>query len=322
MQIDPLESLRDLRWDVHGCPRGVQLVHELQKGASCLKLPLTHRRRHRRRAYHEPHQPKGSTSMYCPECGNDAGSAKFCPECGADLAGVKDALSGKTGAAKAAKQGGGAAPAKTAAAEGGPKRLSPAVIWGGFGALAVIVIIIVVMVSGGFGGGSGEDAAANASGAPAQAVNRRHERQLRGARLPRQRPLRPGRRRVPEPGIRSGRRVLRRRRQGLCRGVEEAGDRADRRHGLRGRPVLQRRHPRRHDQIDAVLKANPDFQKGWLNKGIFLSHEGRISRAERRQEGRQEAPGRGEDRVHQGRRHRPQVRGRQAGRPEPAAAQQ
>ena len=30
-------------------------------------------------------------------------------------------------------------------------------------------------------------------------------------------------------------------------------------------------------QIDAVLKANPDFQKGWLNKGIFLSHEGRIS---------------------------------------------
>ena len=30
-------------------------------------------------------------------------------------------------------------------------------------------------------------------------------------------------------------------------------------------------------QIDAVLKANPDFQKGWLNKGIFLSHECRIS---------------------------------------------
>ena len=30
-------------------------------------------------------------------------------------------------------------------------------------------------------------------------------------------------------------------------------------------------------QIDAVLKANPDFQKAWLNKGIFLSHEGRIA---------------------------------------------
>ena len=26
-----------------------------------------------------------------------------------------------------------------------------------------------------------------------------------------------------------------------------------------------------------MLKANPDFQKAWLNKGIFLSHEGRIS---------------------------------------------
>jgi len=29
-------------------------------------------------------------------------------------------------------------------------------------------------------------------------------------------------------------------------------------------------------QIDVVLKAEPEFQKGWLNKGIFLSHEARI----------------------------------------------
>ena len=47
--------------------------------------------------------------MYCPECGNDADKAKFCPECGADLAGVQDALSGKTGPSKPARQGGGAA---------------------------------------------------------------------------------------------------------------------------------------------------------------------------------------------------------------------
>jgi hypothetical protein len=26
-----------------------------------------------------------------------------------------------------------------------------------------------------------------------------------------------------------------------------------------------------------VLAANPDWQKGWLNKGIFLSHESRIA---------------------------------------------
>ena len=29
-------------------------------------------------------------------------------------------------------------------------------------------------------------------------------------------------------------------------------------------------------QIDEVLEANPDFQKGWLNKGIFISHEPRM----------------------------------------------
>ena len=31
-------------------------------------------------------------------------------------------------------------------------------------------------------------------------------------------------------------------------------------------------------QIDAVLDANPDFQKGWLNKGIFVSHEGQLAK--------------------------------------------
>jgi hypothetical protein len=107
--------------------------------------------------------------MYCPECGNDAGGAKFCPECGANLAGVKDALGGKP-AARPAKQGGNGAAAAKAGSAGGPKRLSPAVIWGGFGALAVVVIIVVVMVSGGFGGGSGGNDAASASSGPVQAV--------------------------------------------------------------------------------------------------------------------------------------------------------
>jgi hypothetical protein len=27
-----------------------------------------------------------------------------------------------------------------------------------------------------------------------------------------------------------------------------------------------------------VLKANPDWQKGWLNKGVFLSHQARIAK--------------------------------------------
>jgi tetratricopeptide (TPR) repeat protein len=100
--------------------------------------------------------------MYCPECGNDAGDAKFCPECGANLSGVKDVLRGKTTGEQSGKTTGqqgrksaadrpprdGAAAAAASRARG----LSPAVIWGGFGAIAVIVIIVVVMISGGFGG--------------------------------------------------------------------------------------------------------------------------------------------------------------------------
>jgi hypothetical protein len=114
--------------------------------------------------------------MYCPECGNDAGDAKFCPECGANLAGVKTALKGKTtgqqgGAGGQGAKGGGrqtaAAPAKPAG-----RGLSPAVIWGIFGAVAVIVIAVVLIsgvlgASGSSGPGSG---GASASATPVQGV--------------------------------------------------------------------------------------------------------------------------------------------------------
>lgn len=109
--------------------------------------------------------------MYCPECGNDAADAKFCPECGADLGGVKDALRGKTTGQKGHKTGaerpprGDAAPAAAPPARG----LSPAVIWGGFGAIAVIVIIVVVMASGGFGGNKNGTVSDSSTG-PVQAV--------------------------------------------------------------------------------------------------------------------------------------------------------
>ena len=94
--------------------------------------------------------------MYCPECGNDAGDAKFCPECGADLAGLKNTLKGRTTGQQGGRGGQGAKGGgrQTAAAPAKPagRGLSPAVIWGGFGAVAVVVIIVVVMLSGGFGG--------------------------------------------------------------------------------------------------------------------------------------------------------------------------
>jgi hypothetical protein len=114
--------------------------------------------------------------MYCPECGNDASDAKFCPECGADLAGLKTALKGKTTGQQGGRGGQGAKSGtrQTAAAPAQPagRGLSPAVIWGGFGAVAVVVIVAVVMLSGGFGGGSPGSGtpSGNASVQPVQGV--------------------------------------------------------------------------------------------------------------------------------------------------------
>ena len=117
--------------------------------------------------------------MYCPECGNDAGEAKFCPECGADLAGLKNAMKGKTTSQAASGKGGGgqrppkepaAADAAAAPAQQGGRGLSPAMIWGGFGVLAVIVIVVVVLASGGFGGKSPGGTASTASATPVTGV--------------------------------------------------------------------------------------------------------------------------------------------------------
>jgi hypothetical protein len=217
--------------------------------------------------------------MYCPECGNDAGAAKFCPECGANLAGVKDALGGKP-AAKPAKQGGRASGAAASAPEavGGPRRLSPAVIWGGFGALAVVVIVIVVMVSGGFGGNSGGNNAATSStgavqavtadtsGSYAQLVTRANDLYDRGDTQFKNQNYNQGSayftaaakvyaaawaKQKTDPGVGTDYSVA----------LFYSGD-----------------IPGALKQIDAVLQANPDYQKGWLNKGIFISHEAQLSK--------------------------------------------
>jgi hypothetical protein len=214
--------------------------------------------------------------MYCPECGNDAKSAKFCPECGANLAGVQDALKGKAAAPQTAEVGAADVAAAADAPAGGPGRLSPAVIWGGFGALAVIVIVIVVMVSGGFGGG-GSEPAADASTAPVQAVTadtsgsyeelvqRANDLYDQGDAAFQNQDFEQGgqyfaaaakiyatawKKQATDPSVGTDYSVA----------LFYSGDIAG---------ALK--------QIDAVLQANPDFQKGWLNKGIFLSHEARIS---------------------------------------------
>jgi tetratricopeptide (TPR) repeat protein len=196
--------------------------------------------------------------MYCPECGNDAGSAKFCPECGANLAGVKDALSGKATAEPAAST----SPADETPSAGGPSRLSPAVIWGGFGALAVVVIIVVVIMSGGFGGGGSD----NTSGSYDQLVKRANDLYDKGDAAFKNQQLEQGSayfaaaakvyaaawaKKATDPGVGTDYAVT----------LFYSGD-----------------IPAALKQIDVVLKANPDYQKAWLNKGIFVSHQGQLAK--------------------------------------------
>jgi hypothetical protein len=212
--------------------------------------------------------------MYCPECGNDAGNAKFCPECGANLAGVKDALGGKP-AAKPTTAKKGAAPASKAAPAGGPKRLSPAVIWGGFGVLAVVVIVVVVMVSGGFGGKSGGNDAAGASNGAVQAVTADTSGSY-GDLVARANDL-------YDQGIKqfdAG---------NLMQGAEyftaaakvygaawqkqstDPGVGTDYASSL----FYSGEFDRAIKQADAVLAANPDFQNAYLTKGNAFAHRGR-----------------------------------------------
>ena len=216
--------------------------------------------------------------MYCPECGNDAAEAKFCPECGANLGGVKDALSGKTTeppSGKPAQSGKKASPPPASAAKPAG-RLSPAVIWGGFGVLAIVVIVIVVMASGGFGGKSGGNGSASSSasatavsadtsGTYRELVTRGNELYDKGDAQFTKQNFEQGsayftaaakvyaaawKKQPGDPALGTDYSVA----------LFYSGDIAG---------ALQ--------QVDSVIAANPDFQKAWLNKGIFLSHEARLS---------------------------------------------
>jgi hypothetical protein len=217
--------------------------------------------------------------MYCPVCGSDADDARTCPECGARLGGVKDALSGKPAAASAAKAAVSDDAAGRYASSGGPHRLSPAVIWGGFGVLAVIVIVIVVVASGGRGGhaGGAPDAGGSQTGAPTPAsadtgssygelVSRANDLYDEGDAAFQNQDFVQGaadfaaaaevyaaawKKQAGDPGVGTDYAVS----------LFYSGDISG---ALR--------------QIGTVLAADPDWQMGWLNKGIFLSHEARIAR--------------------------------------------
>lgn len=217
--------------------------------------------------------------MYCPECGYDAGSAKFCPECGTNLIGVQEAMGKSVGAVR---QDGRSSVSWSAPADSvpaaGPRRLSPAIIWGGFGVLAVVVIIVVVMISGGFGGASGSSGTtgtnsgsvlavvADTSGSYDQLVARANGLYDKGDARFKNQDYEQGSayfgaaakvyatawaKQATDPGVGTDYAVS----------LFYSGD-----------------IPAALKQITAVLDADPDFQKGWLNKGIFVSHEGQLAK--------------------------------------------
>jgi hypothetical protein len=220
--------------------------------------------------------------MYCPECGNDADDAKFCPECGADLAGVKSALSGKTtgqqGGSKS-RQGGRQPKAGSAPPPPAKRGISPALIWGLFGGIAVVVIVIVVMMSGG----------SNDNGAPADAGT-----QSGGPATP-----------VTADTSGSYRELVTRANGLYDQGAAEMPDGIPNEQGAAyfgaAAKVYEAAWAKQPGdpnvgtdwaislfysgdvdgavkQVNVVLDADPRFQPGLFNKGIFLSHLSRLTK--------------------------------------------
>jgi hypothetical protein len=216
--------------------------------------------------------------MYCPECGNEAGEAKFCPECGANLAGVQDALKGKTTGLQGGKgrQGGAAAsPAAGAESGGGGKGLSPAVIWGGFGVLAVVVIVIVVMVSGGFGGSSpdGSSPTGNGSAAPVGVTTGTYEQLVqKGNEL-----YDKGDAAFQNQDFTGGSNYFRA--AAMTYAAAWQKKKSDPGVGTDFATSLfySGNIPEAVKQINAVIKAFPDYQAAYFNLGNYLAHEARIA---------------------------------------------
>jgi hypothetical protein len=216
--------------------------------------------------------------MYCPECGNDAGEAKFCPECGADLAGLKNAMKGKTTSqAASGKSGGGqrppkepAAAAAAAPAQQGGRGLSPAMIWGGFGVLAVIVIVVVVLASGGFGGNKTPGTAANASATPVlgivsgdyatlvQKANAFYDQ---------------GQKQFQSNNVNQA--VSYFQAAAMTYAAAWRKQHTDPNVGTDYATALfySGKVSEAVKQVNAVLKANPNFQQAWFNLGIYYTHQ-------------------------------------------------
>jgi hypothetical protein len=200
--------------------------------------------------------------MYCPECGTDAGDAKFCPECGTDLSSVRAARGAKGG------KGGGAAAAKAGAlgpqAKDEPRRGPSAVLlWGGI-AVVVAVVVVLVLV---FSGDDGDKAAggADTSGSYSELVARANDLYDQGDTAFQSNDIEGGsklfaqaaalyaaawKKQPGDPNVGTD----------WATSLFYSGD-------IQGAI----------DQIEVVIKDDPEFQTAWFNKGNYLSHEARIT---------------------------------------------
>jgi len=220
--------------------------------------------------------------MYCPECGTDAGDAKFCPECGTDLGVLKKTLRGDQTAGKpagpAAQQRKSLKQTGVSAAEGpgrkpgqlGPRKQTggagtrPWVIWSIVAAVVVpIVLIVSITLATSHKGSSASQTpapVADTSGTYAELVQRANALSDQALKAVSANDMVTGqaygqaaatvysaawKKQPGDPSVGTDWAIA----------LFYSGD-------FQG--AISR--------VEKVLAANPTFQKGWFNAGIFYKH--------------------------------------------------
>jgi hypothetical protein len=213
--------------------------------------------------------------VYCPECGHDAGEAKFCPECGADLNAVRAARAGQRpakGGGRAAPQAGARQPDGRAGTPAGRDRppdgrrsLLPVLLWAGVGLVAVVVVVTVLLLGvksdTGGSGGAGSAAtpvAADTSGSYRELVSRANGLYDQAAAAAQINDM--------AAAQRYGKAAAAVYAAAWSKQPGDPSVGTDWAHVLFFAGEFQAAVAR----VDAVLKADPGFQKGWVNKGDFL----------------------------------------------------
>lgn len=236
----------------------------------------------------------------CPECGTEAGEARFCPECGTRLTDEPamggprpaappapraqrsdvpgdDAVSGKSrqqrrqaerrAAQKASRHQRAAAPAP--AARSASSRNTTWLIWGGIAVAAVVVVLIIVGLGGGDGttggssgatGGSGSAPAvtADTSGSFADLVQRANGLYDQGSAA------------FQDDDPAGAQAYFAAAAKVYAAAWEKQSDDPNVGTDFATSLFYSGQTDEAIAQVDEVLKASPDFQTAYLNKGIFL----------------------------------------------------